>query len=502
MSPSVRLATAMLLGAGLAFSPAYAQNRPQQQAQATPPVQAQAEPALPADSVTHHTLELPGRTLQFTATAGSFRLTNAQNAPQAAIAYIEYRLDGADAAQRPVTFVMNGGPGSASAWLQLGLLGPWRMPMDPQAAAPSAPAAPAPNADTWLDFTDLVFIDPAGAGFSRVLGGDEVRKRLWSVSGDIDSLAETIRIWLERRGRMTSPKFLLGESYGGFRGPRLVRALANEQGIGIGGLVLVSPVLDFGGRSNAFDPMSWVGQLPSIAAAMRAKEGPVTRESLADVEAYAAGDYLVDLVRGDRDPDALARRIARVAELTGLDPALLRRHHGKLSNGEFLRERDRDAERVSSAYDATVTIPNPFPQATIAPYPDPMTDGLSAPFTSAMMELYGHQLNWLPQGPYLLLNGTANRQWDYTEGRGRPEAMSALRTALSLDPKLRVVVATGLFDFVTPYFATKLLLDQLPTAAGGDRVRLVVYPGGHMFYSRDESRAAFRDAVQPLYAPR
>jgi carboxypeptidase C (cathepsin A) len=131
-----------------------------------------------------------------------------------------------------------------------------------------------------------------------------------------------------------------------------------------------------------------------------------------------------------------------------------------------------------------------------------MTDGLSAPFTSAMLDIYSRRLNWLPQGQYEFMNDTTNRQWDFGDGRNRPEAINALRNALALDPNLHVLVAHGLFDFVTPYFASKMLLDQIPASAGGDRVTLAVYPGGHMFYSRDESRAAFRDAARALYAPR
>ncbi|MCW3477453.1 S10 family peptidase [Limobrevibacterium gyesilva] len=489
-----------LLAACLLAGGARAQAPPPQPASAAAPATAAR---LPPDATTRHTLDLPDRTLRFTATAGSVTLATAQGTPQAAIAYIAYQLEGADPQTRPVTFAINGGPGAASTWLHLGLLGPWRMKMDAQAAAPSAPAVAEPNALTWLDFTDLVFIDPVGTGYSRFLaGGEDVRKRLWSIRGDIDSLAETIRRWLDQNRRLASPKFLVGESYSGFRGPRLVRALSSAQGVGISGLVLVSPVLDFGGRSTAFDPVAWATYLPTMAAAMRAKQGPVTRESLADVEAYAASDYLVDLVRGERDPAAIERRVARVAALTGLDPELVRRRHSHVTSYEFLRERNRDTERVGSSYDATVTMPNPFPLSVESTYPEPTTDALAAPFTSAMLDIYARRLNWQPDGQYELANGTANRQWDWGAGRVRPEAVSALRTALALDPRLHVLVAHGLFDLTAPYFATKMLLDQIPLSTGADRIQFVVYPGGHMFYSRDDSRAAFRGAAAPLYAPR
>ena len=166
--------------------------------------------------------------------------------PQADIAYTAYQLDGADAPARPVTFFFNGGPGAASAWLQLGTAGPWRLAIGADAAFPSASPELQPNAETWLDFTDLVFIDPVGTGYSRfVATGDDVRKRFYSVDGDVASIAVTIRRWLEKSNRLTSPKFVVGESYGGIRGPKIVQNLQTQQGVGVKGLILVSPLMDF-----------------------------------------------------------------------------------------------------------------------------------------------------------------------------------------------------------------------------------------------------------------
>ena len=274
-----------------------------------------------------------------------------------------------------------------------------------------------PIPETWLDFTDLVFIDPAGTGYSRLLGSnDAARRRLWSVDGDIDSLAETIRRWLDRFERGISPKYLLGESYGGFRAPRLARELANGQGTGVSGLILVSPALDLGGRSLAFDPFSFVTRLPSMAAAARAARAPVTRAEVVDVERYAATDYLLDLTRGERDQDAIARRSERVAEYTRLDPVLVQRYHGKIDNNVFLREIDRAHHRIGSAYDATITGNDPFPLATVSNMPDPAVDALRAPVSSAMVAIYETRLNWRPDNPYQLYSAAANRQWDW--GRG------------------------------------------------------------------------------------
>jgi carboxypeptidase C (cathepsin A) len=497
----VALAGAAWFGGGTAV------DAQEQNATSTPSAQrrdgAAAEPRrLPADSTTHHSLDLPDRRLQFSATAGAIRIPDDKDAPLADIAFIAYQLDGAERRGRNVTFVFNGGPGFASGWLHVGAVGPWRIPIGGDATVPSASPDPVPNADTWLDFTDLVFIDPAGTGFSRVLDSSEAaRRRLWSVDGDISYLAETIRRWLDRFERGISPKYILGESYGGFRGPRLARELANNQGTGVSGLVLVSPALDLGGRSLAFDPFSYVTRLPSMTAASRAAHGTVARAQLADVEQYAATDYLLDLTRGERDRDAVARCSARVAEFTGLEPALVQRYHGKLDNDVFLHELDRARGRIGSAYDATITSSDPFPLATLSNAPDPVLDALQAPVSSAMAAIYETRLNWRPDSPYQLYGASANRQWDWGRGFGaRPQSIGFMRAALALDPHFSVLIAHGLFDLVTPYFATQLLLDQIPLSTGADRVGLAVYPGGHMFYTDDASRAALRAAARAMIA--
>ena len=168
-----------------------------------------------------------------------------------------------------MSFVVNGGPGAASAYLDIGVLGPWILPMDDRTIVPSQPAVPVANPDTWLDFTDLVFIDPVGTGFSRLVEPDDARRgRFLSVDGDVEALADAIRRWLVENGRTASPKFFVGESYGGFRGPLVAEHLQTEEGIGLSGLVLVSPVLDFGWwRQPGYAPLPKVSLLPSLAAA-------------------------------------------------------------------------------------------------------------------------------------------------------------------------------------------------------------------------------------------
>jgi carboxypeptidase C (cathepsin A) len=453
---------------------------------------------LPPDSTTKHTIALPGRNLSFSATAGSIRLFDDKGEPQADIAYTAYQLDGPEPRTRPVTFLFNGGPGAASAWLQLGAAGPWRLPIGGDVVTASTTPELLPNAETWLDFTDLVFIDPVGTGYSRFAGsGDDARKRFWSVNGDVAATALTIRRWLEKSDRLLSPKFVAGESYGGIRGPKVVHDLQTEQGVGIKGLLLVSPLFDFRDSSGS-SLLQYVASLPAMAAVARQQKGAVSRADLAEVEAYARGEFLLDLVKGPADQAATMRLSDKVAALTGIAPAVSRRLSGRFDSSEFRREFDRANGRVAGRYDASVFGFDPFPDSSSYRFGDPSSDSLIAPLTSAVVDLTTRKLNWRPDGSYQLLNGAVAGGWDFGRGRSSVESVTQLRQILALDPKLKLLVAHGLFDLATPYFGSQIVLDQLPAFASPDRVKLVVYPGGHMFYSRDAARQALRSEAEAL----
>ncbi len=453
---------------------------------------AAAQPS-PGDKTTAHSIKVPSGTFEFDASVATTKLADPKGAVQAEIVTTAFVAKGTDV-RRPITFALNGGPGASSAWLDFGAIGPWRVPLGAP-VIPSAAPTPIDNAETWLDQTDLVFIDPPGTGYSRITGGDEARRQFLSVDGDIDTLAVVIRRWLEAHGRLLSPKFIVGESYGGFRGPKLARTLLDKQGIGISGLFLISPVLDFNGRDAPWNPFRYVVTLPSMAAAYRHAN---SRSEIADVEAYATGDFLADLLRGESDADADERLTTRVAAMTGLDPALVRRRFGRIGLSTFLR--DRTPGRVGSPYDATVDAADPFPAAANDNSPDPILDGLRGPVTSAALFVYRTWLEWQPEGApnrqYELLNEQVAHEWDYGRRMSRPDAYSDLRQYLALDPMARAVVAHGLTDLVTPYFADALLLRQTPDYNAKQQISLAAYAGGHMFYSRDDSRAALhRDAA-------
>jgi carboxypeptidase C (cathepsin A) len=371
------------------------------------------------------------------------------------------------------------------------------LPLEGEGLSPSASPEVKPNAETWLDFTDLVFIDPVGTGYSRlVTGGEDGRKRFYSVDGDVNSIALVIRRWLEKHDRLTSPKYVVGESYGGIRGPKVVRQLQLQHGVGVRGLILVSPLFDFR-EFTGTSLLQYVATLPSYVAVAREAKGPVTRADLADVEAYARGEFLADLVKGEADKEATNRLADKVASLTGIDQAVSRRLAGRFDVGEFRREFDRKNAKVTGRYDASVRGFDPYPDSSNSRFGDPSGDALQAPLTSAAVDVLTRKLNWRPDGSYEVLNGAVERNWDFGGGINPPQSVSELRQVLATDAKLNVLVAHGLFDLATPYFGSKRVLDQLPAFAT-QRVKFVVYPGGHMFYSRDGSRQALRSEVERL----
>lgn len=461
--------------------------------------QAQTILPLPPDKTTQHKITIAGAELEFEATAGAIPLFSGPGSPPvAALAYIAFTRKTAEGAPpRPVTFAFNGGPGYASAWLNLGVMGPWRLDMSANGARPSAPPVTHANAESWLPFTDLVFIDPPGTGYGQI-ASDAARKQLWSVDGDIAALAGFIRRWSEQNNRMSAAKYVAGESYGGFRVPKVTQRLQTDEGVGVNGMILISPVLDFG-RFRDTGVLSHVARLPSYAASAREKKGPVAREALADVEAYASGEFLLDLVAGPKDAAAQARLTEKVAQFAGLDRAFVARLGGRISAEAFAREIHRADGKVASAYDGAVMGLDPAPHAIDNEASDQMRLGLHAPIIQTMVDIYKNRLQWQPPNSrYFFQSRMAGRQWDW--GRRAPEAVRDLAKTLALDPNLRVLVAHGAADLVTPYFQTKLTLDQMAPIGDPARLKFQVYPGGHMFYSRSASRQAFRDDARKMIA--
>lgn len=220
--------------------------------------------------------------------------------------------------------------------------------------------------------------------------------------------------------------------------------------------------------------------------------------SVADVEKYAQTDFLLDLVRGETDSEATNRIADKFAAFTGIDQAVSRRLAGRFDPIEFRRELDRKDGMVRGRYDASISGLDPYPDSSFFHFGDPSSDPLIAPLTSAVVDLTTRKLNWRPDGSYRLFNAAVEKAWNFGRGINPAESIGQLRQTLALDPKMKLLVAHGLFDLATPYFGSKIALDQLPAYAASDRVKLVVYPGGHMFYSREGSRQALRSEAEAM----
>lgn len=454
-------------------------------------------PAFPADKSVKQTTVLAGKTIAYTATVGSLPVRDEKGKKIAEVVFTAYTLDGPRDPNRPVTFAFNGGPGAASVYLNFAL-GPKRVQFGAEGDSPSAPTRLQDNPASWLDFTDLVFIDAVGTGFSRSLTTpEETKKRFYGVKQDIDYLSRVVFDWLVKNERLPSPKYIVGESYGGFRGPRLTYTLQTDYGVGINGLVLVSPLLSSAGRTaQEISPLPAMWTLPSIAAAKLERDGKLTPAAIKDVEDYTRGEYMVDLMKGS-DPAALDRLTTKVSAMTGLDPTYVRRAGGRLETQSFLREVFRQTGRLGSRYDSNVTSLDPFPFAPEQETNDPILDSIIAPTTSAIVDFTTRTVGWKVESRYEALSGDVNQAWD--RGRGPDtESVTDLRKSVSVDPKLKVLIVHGYNDLSCPFFASRLVVDAMPAAANG-RVTLSNYPGGHMFYSRPDSGAAFRADVKKLY---
>lgn len=457
-----------------------------------------ALPPFPADRTVRQSITLEGRRLNYDATVGSLPVQDEKGKTIAEVVTIAYTMPGKD---RPVTFALNGGPGASSVYLNLGALGPKRVQFGAAGDSPSDPAVARDNPGTWLDFTDLVFIDPVGTGFSRArVPEDEAKKRFYGAEPDIEYLSRIIYDWLVKHDRLLSRKYLVGESYGGFRGPRITHYLQTRLGVAMNGLVLVSPYLDPGASSNGdLSPLPWMLTLPTIAAANLERRGRLSDEAMAKVVDYTRGDYVTDLLKGRSDPQALERIVARVTELSGLDPAFVRRSGGRLETQAFLREVFREDGKLGSRYDANVTAWDPFPFAPEQRTNDPILDGIIAPTTTAMVDFITREAGWKYDGRYNALSYEVNRLWDRGDRKGSVEQ---LRQAVAIDPKLQVLIVHGWGDLSCPFMASVLIVDQMPVMGDAKRVQVKEYAGGHMFYSRGDSQAALKHDVARVYDAR
>jgi len=467
-------------------------------------------PPLYPDTVvtTEHTVEVDGETIRYTADTGYLPLRAEDGTVEAKMFYVAYRKEGSDRADRPVTFAFNGGPGSSSVWLHLGALGPRRVPV----VSDSTDVLPPPydlvdNEHTWLDFTDLVFIDPVTTGYSRSTEAVD-EDRFHGFEGDIESVARFIRLYTTRNERWSSPKFLAGESYGTVRAAGLASELQDRHGMYLNGVVLVSAVLNY--QANAFDTgndLVYPLFLPTYAATAHYHNAlpPETqqrdlRDLLDEVEQWATSDYTVALMQGDALADARRERVIdRLHQYTGLSrefiaDANLRvvdRHFYK----ELLRERGSTVGRLDSRFTAQDRV-----DVGARPEFDPSYSAILGPYTATLNSYVREELDFKTDLPYEILTGRV-WPWDYETFENRYlDVAEPLRQAIHKNPALHVHVASGYYDVATPYFATDYVLDHMGLGeAHRDNVSVSYYESGHMMYVYDPSLQRFTENVRGFY---
>jgi carboxypeptidase C (cathepsin A) len=459
--------------------------------------------------------------IDYTAT-GKWLVLRKKEKPAAEIFSVSYVAD-RDDEDRPVTFVFNGGPGASSAYLHLGAVGPQRVEWPPDGSLPEMPPRLVQNEASWLAFSDLVFVDPVGTGFSRVIekenekGGDEKEKKddaldpkeFFGEKRDLESMCEFMGRWLSGNGRWGSPVFIAGESYGGYRVGRLARMLQESTGVGLNGAILISPALEISPlNSTDYDVLGWIDRLPTMAAAAvhhgRSRafaDGTTLDEVLRDAEAFATSEYASFLTRGASMPAEERERIlARLADLVGLPLDVILRAEGRVTIHTFSRELLRDQRKVLGLYDATVTGTDPFPDRDPFSGPDPTLSGLSPAYTMAVNRLLRSEIGVETDREYTVLSYEVNTAWKIDREQHAftppPGATDDLRYGMSLNPHMKAFITHGRYDLVTPYYATDRLRNLMrldPQMA--DRLTVQHFGGGHMFYAWEDSRRAFSEAI-------
>ena len=474
-----------------------------QQSENARPATGAADVELPPPSITQHSMRLAGVEVAYSAKAGPLSLRDGKGKLLANIFYVAYTREPLDT-KRPITFVFNGGPGAASAYLHLGAIGPKAVEVNAKGELLGPPSRMVANDASWLDFTDLVFVDPVGTGYSRASSGKD-EGDYWGVEQDTELLADFIRLYLIDAGRMSSPVFLAGESYGGFRAATITRSLQKTGGISPSGLVLISPALEFALlHGEDYDPLPWALGLPSYAAVNLESKGVTGRDALAaalhDTEHYALNDYLVALASGvEQGAESTS---AEVARLTGLPVEIVRRNFARIPANVFIKEFNRADGQVLSRYDGSVSGPDPNPTSVWSSGPDPVLDSTVPLWTSAFVQYAQDELAFKTDANYRLLNREVRNKWDFGTSptrQGYAGVLEDIQDARAANRALEVFIATGYTDLITPYLAPTYLVNQLTPLQGASPITIEDYAGGHMLYLRPDTRRALRKDVEAMY---
>ncbi len=488
----------------------------------TGPVRAERSPDQ-ALSVTKHHVMVNGRRLDYTATTGYLVLRDEDGAHRANVFFTAYMRDGVDdPANRPLTFAFNGGPGAASIWLHMGGLGPKRVRVaDPGPHTRFDPADPqrppfeiVPNEHTWLEFTDLVFIDPVNTGYSRAAPGVPPEE-FFGYTADIEYLGETIRQLTTRFERWGSPKFLAGESYGTTRVSGLSNHLQELHGMHLNGIILISAVLNFQTIRFAIgNDLPYMMILPTFTATawyhgkLPADLQEDLERALAEAEEFALGDYARALLLGDKMPDdERARVIARYARLTGLSPEVIDASNLRISTARFTKELRRSERRTVGRLDSRFVGIDREAEGDRVEYDPSYSGAIMGPFTAMFNDYVRRELGYENSLSYEVRGRV--RPWPLAQDQYLNVAED-LRQAMSINPYLHLFVGAGYYDLATPYFGMEYTLATMQLdRSQRSRVQMEYYPAGHMYYihepslvkSKEDMRRFFQTALaapQPL----
>ncbi len=480
--------------------------------------------------VTDHVLELETEAIPYQAIAG-WQPIFEEDKPVARIFHVAYLA--MDPSTRPITFVFNGGPGAASVFLHMGALGPIRVMFDTDGRLPAPPAQLRPNQESWLPFSDLVFVDPIGTGFSRATDPDGEAKDLypkqkksdqkdpkppkekpfWTVEKDLKILGEFIQHFLSRHHRWLSPVYIAGESYGGFRVANLARMVQQDFGVGLSGVILISPALEFSLLMGDDYTLSyWMTLMPAFAATAayhnRVQWAGDPGDTVAHVRAaeqFATSTYVQLLAKGDGMAESERQSAyTELAGLIGLPVELVARQRGLINRDVFVRELLRDQRLVVGLYDGALTTVDPFPDRLTYEGADPTLHGSEPVFAAAINHHLRSTLQVETDLQYRLLDFSIFNEWVYDLGQDRRQgyigSVDNLRAGLSLNPHMKVHVVHGMYDLITTYFATDHLITLMaldPTLKA--QVEVSRLDGGHMFYTWESSRIQWFSQIQRFY---
>ncbi|MBZ0280151.1 MAG: peptidase S10 [Anaerolineae bacterium] len=445
------------------------------------------KPADPEPIVTQHQFELSNKRFAYTVTTGMLPLKNPTGETEARVFFMAYTMD-AGAFKRPLTFVFNGGPGSASIWLHLGALGPKRVKMQDEGWMPKPPYQLETNEHTWLDMTDLVFIDPVGTGYSRAEKPD-LNKKFWNLKGDLESVGEVIRLYLTRYKRWDSPLFLAGESYGTMRAAGLAGALI-DKGIAFNGVMMISTIMNFQtARFDRGNDLPYALFLPTYTATAwyhqklpKDLQKHPLRKVLAEAAAWAEGDYTAALMKGDRLTETERQTvIEKLMRYTGVEARFIDHSNLRIEIFRFCKELLRDEKRTVGRLDSRFKGIDAL-AVTEKPDFDPSLIAITPPYTAMMNQYVRTELNYETDVEYQALSFEVNRAWEWGDG-AYPDTSEALRSAFAKNPYMKLFVAMGYYDLATPYFATEYSLNHMDIDSTlKANIHTADYEAGHMLY--------------------